>query len=270
MIYYKTKDEVELIRKSSLLVSDTLALIAGMIKPGITTLELDKKAEEFIRDNGAKPSFLGYRGFPNTLCISVNDMVVHGIPSKNEIKEGDVVSVDCGVYKNGFHGDSAFTFLIGEVTLDAVNLARVTKECVFKGIEMAVPGNRIGDISYAIQNYAEQYHGYGVVRELVGHGLGKSLHEEPEVPNFGNRGKGPKLQEGLVIAIEPMINLGTKNVVQENDGWTIRTKDKKISCHFEHTIAITTGVADILSNFDNIEKAVRSNKNLYQEKETVN
>ena len=270
MIYYKTKDEVELIRKSSLLVSETLALIAGIIKPGITTLELDKKAEEFIRDNGAKPSFLGYRGFPNTLCISVNDMVVHGIPSKNEIKEGDVVSVDCGVFKNGFHGDSAFTFLIGEVTLDAINLARVTKECVFKGIEMAVPGNRIGDISYAIQNYAEQYHGYGVVRELVGHGLGKSLHEEPDVPNFGIRGKGPKLQEGLVIAIEPMINLGTKNVVQENDGWTIRTKDKKISCHFEHTIAITSGAADILSSFDNIEKAVRSNKNLYQEKETVN
>jgi methionyl aminopeptidase len=270
MIYYKTKDEVELIRKSSLLVSETLALIAGIIKPGITTLELDKKAEEFIRDNGAKPSFLGYRGFPNTLCISVNDMVVHGIPSKNEIKEGDVVSVDCGVFKNGFHGDSAFTFLIGEVTLDAINLARVTKECVLKGIEMAVPGNRIGDISYAIQNYAEQYHGYGVVRELVGHGLGKSLHEEPDVPNFGIRGKGPKLQEGLVIAIEPMINLGTKNVVQENDGWTIRTKDKKISCHFEHTIAITSGAADILSSFDNIEKAVRSNKNLYQEKETVN
>lgn len=270
MIYYKTKDEVELIRKSSLLVSETLALIAGIIKPGITTLELDKKAEEFIRDNGAKPSFLGYRGFPNTLCISVNDMVVHGIPSKNEIKEGDVVSVDCGVFKNGFHGDSAFTFLIGEVTLDAINLARVTKECVLKGIEMAVPGNRIGDISYAIQNYAEQYHGYGVVRELVGHGLGKSLHEEPDVPNFGIRGKGPKLQEGLVIAIEPMINLGTKNVVQENDGWTIRTKDKKISCHFEHTIAITSGPADILSSFDNIEKAVRSNKNLYQEKETVN
>ena len=270
MIYYKTKDEVELIRKSSLLVSDTLALIADIIKPGITTLELDNKAEEFIRDNGAKPSFLGYRGFPNTLCISVNDMVVHGIPSKNEIKEGDVVSVDCGVFKNGFHGDSAFTFLIGEVTLDAVNLARVTKECVFKGIELAVPGNRIGDISYAIQNYAEQYHNYGVVRELVGHGLGKSLHEEPDVPNFGSRGKGPKLQEGLVIAIEPMINLGTKNVVQENDGWTIRTKDRKISCHFEHTIAITTGAADILSSFDNIEKAVRSNKNLYQEKETVN
>ena len=270
MIYYKTKDEVELIRKSSLLVSDTLALIADIIKPGITTLELDKRAEEFIRDNGAKPSFLGYRGFPNTLCISVNDMVVHGIPSKNEIKEGDVVSIDCGVFKNGFHGDSAYTFLIGEVTLDAVNLARVTKECVFKGIEMAVPGNRIGDISYAIQNYAEQYHGYGVVRELVGHGLGKSLHEEPEVPNFGSRGKGPKLQEGLVIAIEPMINLGTKNVVQENDGWAIRTKDRKISCHFEHTIAITLGVADILSNFENIEKVVRSNNNLYQEKETVN
>ena len=249
---------------------DERPLIAGIIKPGITTLELDKKAEEFIRDNGAKPSFLGYRGFPNTLCISVNDMVVHGIPSKNEIKEGDVVSVDCGVFKNGFHGDSAFTFLIGEVTLDAINLARVTKECVLKGIEMAVPGNRIGDISYAIQNYAEQYHGYGVVRELVGHGLGKSLHEEPDVPNFGIRGKGPKLQEGLVIAIEPMINLGTKNVVQENDGWTIRTKDKKISCHFEHTIAITSGAADILSSFDNIEKAVRSNKNLYQEKETVN
>lgn len=270
MIYYKTKDEIELIRKSSLLVSDTLALIAGIIQPGVTTLDLDRQAEAFIRDHGAQPSFKGYRGFPNTLCISVNDEVVHGIPSKREIKNGDVVSVDCGVYKNGFHGDSAYTFLVGEVSIEAVNLAKVTKECVFRGIEAAVPGNRIGDISYAVQQYAEKFHGYGVVRELVGHGLGKSLHEEPDVPNFGTRGNGPKLQEGLVIAIEPMINLGTKNVVQENDGWTIRTKDRKISCHYEHTIAITKGAADILSSFTPIETAVLNNKNLFQEKETVN
>ncbi|HLO38089.1 MAG: type I methionyl aminopeptidase [Chitinophagales bacterium] len=269
MIYYKTTDEIKLIRESSLLVSETLALMAGLIKPGITTLELDEKAEAFIRDNGARPSFKGYRGFAHTLCISVNEEVVHGIPSKREIKNGDVVSVDCGVYKNGYHGDSAYTFLVGDVTMDAVNLARVTKECVFKGIEMAIAGNRIGDISYAVQNYAESFHGYGVVRELVGHGLGKSLHEEPDVPNFGARGKGPKMQEGLVIAIEPMINLGTKNVVQENDGWTIRTKDRKISCHFEHTIAVTKEKADILSSFEPIEAAVKRNKNLYQETETV-
>lgn len=268
MIYYKTKDEIALIRHSSLLVSDTLALIAGIIKPGITTLELDQKAEAFIRDNNGQPSFKGYRGFAHTLCISVNEEVVHGIPSKREIKNGDVVSVDCGVFKNGFHGDSAYTFLIGDVTEEAVELASVTKECVLKGIEMAIAGNRIGDISFAIQHFAEHVHGYGVVRELVGHGLGKKLHEEPEVPNFGARGKGPKIQEGLVIAIEPMINLGTKNVVQENDGWTIRTKDRKIACHFEHTIAVTNGVADILSSFEPIEAAVKRNNQLYQESET--
>jgi len=269
MIYYKTKDEIELIRKSSLLVSDTLALIAGMIKPGIATIELDKKAEEFILDNGGKPSFKGYKGYANTLCISVNDQVVHGIPSKIEIKEGDVVSVDCGVFKNGFHGDSAYTFLIGDVSIDAVNLAKVTRECVFKAAEVAVEGNRIGDISYAIQHYAEKINGYGVVRELVGHGIGKKLHEEPEVPNFGSRGNGTKLLEGLVIAVEPMINLGTKNVVQENDGWTIRTKDRKISCHFEHTMVITKGAVDLLSSFEPIERAMKENKNLYKEAETV-
>lgn len=270
MIYYKTNDEVELIRKSSLLVSDTLALIAGIIKPGITTLELDQQAEAFIRDNNAQPSFKGYRGFAHTLCISVNEEVVHGIPSKREIKNGDVVSVDCGVFKNGFHGDSAYTFLVGEVTREAIDLAAVTKESVAKGIEMAIVGNRIGDISYAIQHYAEHFQGYGVVRELVGHGLGRNLHEDPEVPNFGARGKGPKIQEGLVIAIEPMVNLGTKNVVQENDGWTIRTKDRKIACHYEHTIAVTKGKADILSSFLPIEAAVKRNNQLYQQSEIEN
>lgn len=269
MIYYKTQDEIALIRKSSLLVSDTLAMIAGIIKPGVTTEWLDQQAESFIREHGGKPSFKGYKGYKHTLCVSVNDQVVHGIPSSREIKEGDVVSVDCGVFMNGFHGDSAFTFLIGEVGKEAVNLARVTRNSVLKGIEMAVAGNRIGDISYAIQHYAEQINGYGVVRELVGHGIGKQLHEEPEVPNFGARGKGPKMQEGMTIAIEPMINLGTKNVIQEDDGWTIRTRDGKVSCHFEHTVAVMKGKADILSSFDQIDAAVAGNKNLYQEKETV-
>lgn len=277
MIYYKTKDEIELIRKSSLLVSDTLAYVGSLIKPGITTLELDKKAEEFIRDNGAIPAFKGYKSkskgiddFPASLCISLNDVVVHGIPSKAEMQENDVVSVDCGVLKNGFYGDSAYTFLMGGASLDVVNLARVTKESLYRGIEMAIAGNRVGDISHAVQSFCEQHHGYGVVRELVGHGLGRSLHEEPEVPNFGMRGRGPKLQEGLVIAIEPMINMGTKNVLQDDDGWTIRTKDNKPSAHFEHTIAVKKGPADILSSFEQIEQAERNNKNLYQQLQSVN
>ena len=277
MIYYKTKDEVELIRKSSLLVSDTLAYVGSLIRPGLTTLELDRKAEEFIRDNGAVPAFKGYKSkgkgipdFPASLCISMNDVVVHGIPSKTEIGEKDVVSVDCGVLKNGFFGDSAYTFLMGGVSLDVVNLAKITKESLYRGIEMAIAGNRVGDISYAIQNFCENIHGYGVVRELVGHGLGKNLHEEPEVPNFGAKGKGPKLMEGLVIAIEPMINLGTKNVMQDADGWTIRTRDKKPSCHFEHNIAIKKGQADILSSFDQIEIAERNNNNLYKQLQSVN
>jgi len=269
MIYYKTQDEIALIRKSSLLVSDTLALIAGIIRPGVTTQWLDQQAEAFIRDNGGKPSFKGYKGYKHTLCISVNDQVVHGIPSEKEIRNGDVVSVDCGVFMNGFHGDSAFTFLIGEVSREAVNLAKVTRASVYKGIEMAVAGNRIGDVSYAIQHYAETIHGYGVVRELVGHGIGKQLHEEPEVPNFGSRGKGTKMQEGMTIAIEPMINLGTRHVVQEDDGWTIRTRDSKISCHFEHTVAVMKGKADVLSSFDPIDAAAAGNEHLYKETETV-
>ncbi|MEZ5012818.1 MAG: type I methionyl aminopeptidase [Chitinophagales bacterium] len=267
MIYCKTKDEIELIRKSSLLVSDTLAMLAGILRPGMSTLDLDKQAENFIRDHGGVPSFKGYRNFPNTLCTSVNDQVVHGIPNAKELRDGDVVSVDCGVFMNGFHGDSAYTFLLGPVPEEVVMLARVTKESVFKGIEMAVVGNRVGDISFAVQQYTEHEHGYGVVRELVGHGLGRELHEEPEVPNFGGRGRGPKLLDGMVIAIEPMINLGGRQVVQENDGWTIRTRDGKASCHFEHTIAVGKGSADILSDFERIETAERKNSNIYTEQE---
>jgi len=269
MIYYKTTEEIALIRKSSLLVSDTLAMIAGIIKPGVTTLWLDQQAEAFIRDNGGKPSFLGYKGYAHSLCISVNDEVVHGIPGSRIIQNGDVVSVDCGVYLQGFHGDSAFTFLVGDVSPEAVQLARVTRVSLLKGIEMAVAGNRVGDISYAIQHYAETINGYGVVRELVGHGIGKQLHEAPEVPNFGSRGSGPKMQEGMTIAIEPMINLGKRGVVQADDGWTIRTRDGKVSCHYEHTVAVMKGKADVLSDFSRIDSAVTGNESLYKEKETI-
>ncbi len=269
MIYYKTKDEIELIRQSSLLVSETLAYIASILKPGLQTIEIDRRAEEFIRDHGAVPSFKGYRNFPATLCVSVNEIVVHGIPSDKEIKEGDVISIDCGVLKDGYHGDSAYTFLVGEIGEDIFKLAQITKEALYRGIAVAVAGNRVGDISFAIQDFTEWKNGYGVVRELVGHGVGKLLHEEPEVPNFGGRGRGPKLQEGLVIAVEPMINMGTKNVVQEKDGWTIRTKDRKISVHFEHTIAIRKGPPDVLSSFEPIERAELENKNLYKVKELV-
>lgn len=266
MIYYKTKDEIELIRISSLLVSDTLAFVASVMKPGMKTSELDRLAETFIRDHGAVPSFKGYRGFPATLCVSLNDAVVHGIPSAQEMREGDVVSVDCGVFKNGFHGDSAYTFFLGDADPGAWQLAEVTKEALRRGIARATAGNRLGDISFAIQDYTEREHGYGVVRELVGHGIGKNLHEDPEVPNFGSRGKGLKLLEGLVIAIEPMINLGSRQVVQEDDGWTIRTRDHKVSVHYEHTVAIRKGEADMLSSFDPIEEAEWQNGNLYKAK----
>jgi methionyl aminopeptidase len=255
MIYYKTKEEIELIRESSLLVGKTIAEVAKAIKPGVTTLQLDKIAEQFIKDHNALPSFLGYSGFPNSLCISVNDVVVHGIPSKYIIKEGDIISVDCGVFKNGFHGDSAYSFAVGEVGDDKRKLLSVTLESLLKGIEKVRVGNRIGDISFAVQQHAES-NGYGVVRELVGHGLGKDLHEKPEVPNFGNQGRGQKILEGLVIAIEPMINMGTKNVVHENDGWTIRTQDRKVSAHFEHTVAVTSSGVDVLSSFEEIEKVI--------------
>jgi methionyl aminopeptidase len=259
MIYLKTREEIELVRESSLLVSKTIAEVAKEIRPGITTLALDKLAEEFIRAHGGVPAFLNYNGFPNSLCISVNSQVVHGIPNKEELKEGDICSVDCGVVKNGFYGDSAYTFAIGEVDEKNLRLMRVTKECLEKGIEAAVAGARVGDISYAVQSHAES-NGYSVVRELVGHGVGRHLHEKPEVPNYGKRGSGVVLKEGLVIAIEPMINRGVKNVVHERDGWTVRTADNLPSAHFEHTVAIRKGQADILSSFEEIEKAIKENQ----------
>ena len=253
MILYKSKEEIELIRYSSLLVAKTLAEVAKEIRPGVSTLKLDEVAEAFILSQDAEPAFKGYRGFPFTLCVSVNAEVVHGMPGKYILKEGDVVSVDCGVKKQGYYGDSAYTFCVGEVKPEIRKLLRVTKESLYKGIEKAVVGMRIGDIGEAVQVHAESQ-GYGVVRELVGHGVGKSLHEDPEVPNYGKKGTGPKLQQGLVIAIEPMINLGKKNVKQAKDGWTIIASDGLPSAHFEHTIAITEkGEADILTSFEFIE-----------------
>lgn len=262
MIHYKNKAEIELMRESSLLVSDTLALVAAAIKPGITTMQLDKIAEEFILDNKATASFKGYHGFPYTCCISVNDAVVHGFPTNNELKNGDVVSVDVGVFKNGFHGDSAYTFAVGDISDEIKQLLRVTKESLYKGIEKAVHGNRIGDIAFAIQEHTEKKHGYGVVRDLVGHGLGRSLHEEPQVPNFGKRGTGAKLMQSMTIAIEPMINMGTKDIFYDKDGWTIRTADGKPSAHYEHDVCIQKGKADILSSFIAIEAAEKANTNL--------
>ncbi|MGZ4047759.1 MAG: type I methionyl aminopeptidase [Bacteroidia bacterium] len=258
-LYYKTKEEIELIRESSLLVGKTLAEIAKVIKPGVSTLSLDKIAYEFINDNKAMPAFLNYNGFPNSLCISVNSQVVHGIPGKYEVKDGDIVSVDCGVVKNKFFGDSAYTFAIGEVKSEVLNLLKVTKESLYKAIDVAIVGKRLGDVGEAVQSHAEAA-GYSVVRELVGHGIGQNLHESPEVPNYGKRGTGLKLQEGLVIAIEPMINLGKKAIKQENDGWTIRTSDNLPSAHFEHTIAIGKDKADILSSFEYIEEVLKSRK----------
>ncbi len=255
MIYLKTREEIELMREASLLVSRTLALMAREIKPGVDALKLDKLAEEYIRDNGGVPAFKGYHGFPATLCTSVNEQVVHGIPNSQALKEGDIVSVDCGVKKNGFFGDHAYTFCVGEVKPEVKRLIEVTKECLYLGIEQAKLNNRIGDISFAVQDHAEK-NGYGVVRELVGHGLGKNLHEDPEVPNFGKRGMGPKIKNGLTIAIEPMINLGKKGVKQLNDGWTIVTVDGLPSAHFEHDIAIIDGKTEILSTFDYIEEAL--------------
>jgi methionyl aminopeptidase len=259
MIHYKSKAEVELMRESSLLVSKTLALVAALIKPGITTLHIDSIAEQFINDNKASASFKGYNGFPFACCISVNDAVVHGFPSKYELKDGDIISVDVGVFKNGFHGDSAYTFAVGEVSPGIKQLMRVTKDALYRGIEKARHGNRVGDIAHAIQQYTEREHGYGVVRDLVGHGLGRHLHEEPQVPNFGKRGTGAKLAEGMVIAIEPMINLGTKDVYHDKDGWTIRTADGKPAAHYEHDICIQKGKADILSSFVETEAAEKAN-----------
>ena len=255
MIYLKTDEEIELLRESNLLVGMTLGEVAKWIAPGITTLKLDKIAEEFIRDHGAVPGFLGYGGFPNTLCVSVNEQIVHGIPSNYELKDGDIVSIDCGTLKNGFNGDSAYTFCVGEVAYDVRRLLKTTKESLYLGIEQAVEGKRVGDISNAVQTYCEKK-GYSVVRELCGHGVGKRLHEDPEVPNYGRRGCGPLLKSGMVIAIEPMINLGSRNIVIERDGWTTRTRDRKPSAHFEHTVAVREGKADILSSFKYVEEVL--------------
>ena len=259
MIHYKSEEEVDLVRESSLLVAKTHAEIARLIKPGISTLALDLIAEEFIRDNGGIPAFKGYNSFPSTLCMSPNEQVVHGIPNDNLLSNNSILSVDCGVYMNGYYGDSAYTYEVGQVDDNLGNLLRVTKEALYKGIEKAIIGNRMGDISFAIQDHAEK-NGYGVVRELVGHGLGKKLHESPEVPNYGRRGSGIKLKKGLVIAIEPMINMGTRKILQHSDGWTITTLDSKPSAHFEHTIVVRNEKAEILSSFEEIEKEIENKK----------
>ncbi|WKN31543.1 type I methionyl aminopeptidase [Porifericola rhodea] len=255
MIHYKSIEEIELMRESAQIVSRTLGLMAQEIKPGITPLYLDKLAEEFIRDQGAEPGFLGLYDFPNTLCMSLNEAVVHGIPNDRPLENGDVISIDCGAKKNGFYGDHAYTFEVGEVSSEIKQLLKVTKESLDLGIEQTRAGKRIGDISFAIQQHAEK-HGYGVVRELVGHGLGKKMHESPEVPNFGKRGRGPVIKNGLVLAIEPMINLGTRRVKQLSDGWTIITADGRPSAHFEHDVAVVNGEPDVLSTFKYIEEAL--------------
>ncbi len=254
MICFKSEEEIEFIRKSSLLVGKTLAEVARVIAPGVKTIELDRLAEDYIRSHdGAVPGFKGYNGFPYTLCISVNEQVVHGFPGDRVLEEGDLVSVDCGVFMNGFYGDSAYSFPVGEMAPEVKMLMQRTKESLYAGIAMAVDGKRVGDIGFAVQNYVEEY-GYSVVRDLVGHGVGRNLHEKPEVPNYGRRGTGVRLQEGMVIAIEPMINLGARHVVQETDGWTIRTADRLPSAHYEHTVAVGAGQARILSTFQYIEE----------------
>jgi methionyl aminopeptidase len=265
MIHYKNEEQIELMRHSALLVSQTLSEVAKILKPGLKTIDIDGFIGTVIKDHGGVPSFLNYQGYPYNSCISVNDVVVHGFPGKNELKEGDVVSVDIGIYKNGYHGDHAYTFLIGKPSDEILQLVKVTKESLYKGIEKAVAGNRIGDVAFAIQEHTEKKHGYGVVRELVGHGLGKSMHEDPQVPNYGKRGSGPVMKEGLVIAIEPMINMGKKEVYTESDGWTVRTKDGKPSVHFEHDVCVKKGKADVLSNYSGIEKAEKENGNLFAE-----
>lgn len=256
MIFLKSDEEIELLRISNQIVAKTLAEVAKIIAPGVSTDDLNKVAEEFIRDNGAVPGFLGYGGFPKSICASVNEQVVHGIPSDKVIlKDGDIISVDCGAYKNGFHGDSAYTFCVGDVKPEIVDLLRTTKESLYKGIEQAVEGKRLGDVGYAIQSHCEAK-GYSVVREMIGHGVGRKLHEAPEVPNYGRKGNGIMLKSGMTIAIEPMINLGSRHLVFEKDGWTTRTVDRKPSAHFEHSIAIRRGKADILSSFEYIEQVL--------------
>ncbi len=255
MIYCKTEAEIELIKQSAEILGKAHAEVAKNIKPGVTTSELDKIAYDYITKNGGKPSFKGYKGYPSSLCISVNEVVVHGLPNNYELVEGDVISIDCGVYLNGFHSDSAYTYGVGEISDEKRLLLKVTKESLYIGIAQALSGNRTGDIGHAVQSFVEGA-GYSVVRELVGHGIGKSLHEEPEVPNYGKKGTGVRLQERMVIAIEPMVNMGKKNIFQEKDGWTIRTADRKPSAHFEHTVAIGKGKVEILTTFKYIEEVL--------------
>jgi methionyl aminopeptidase len=263
MIIYKTEAEVALMKEAAVLVSKTLAEVAKVLKPGLTTMQLDKLCADFVRDHHAIPSFLNYHKYPYHICASVNDVVVHGFPNEIALQDGDIVSIDLGVILNGWHGDHAYTFAIGEIGEEEKKLIKITKESLYKGIEKATVNNRIGDIGYAIQEHTEYINNYGVVRDLVGHGLGKSLHEDPQVPNYGKRGNGPKMKENLVIAIEPMINMGTKDVYTEDDGWTVRTIDGKVSVHFEHDVCVKKGKALILSDYSFIETAEQANSNLF-------
>ena len=257
MIYLKTEEEIELMRACNILAAKTLGELAKWIEPGVTTGKLNQLADTFIRDHSGVPGFLNYKGFPKSICTSVNEQVVHGIPNDNPLKEGDIVSVDCGILLNGFYGDSAYTFEIGKVTSEIKKLLEITKEALYKGIAEAIEGKRVGDIGYAIQTHCEK-EGYSVVRELVGHGVGRQLHEDPSIPNYGRRGYGSKLRKGMVIAIEPMINLGNKDVLQEQDGWTVRTADKSVSAHYEHSVVVGKKEAEILSSFEYVEKVLTS------------
>ena len=253
----KTNEEIEIMRENALLVSRTLAEVAKHIEPGVSTSEIDKVAEQFIRDHGAEPGFLGYNGFPNTLCISVNSAVVHGLPSAYRLREGDIVSVDCGTKMKGFYGDSAYTFAVGKISSAAERLLKETRESLFQGIAQAVEGKHIGDVSHAVQSHVEKC-GYSVVREMVGHSIGRKMHERPDVPNYGRRGQGLKLRSGMVICIEPMINMGKKDIYKERDGWTIKTADGSLSAHYELTVAVGKNVADVLSTFEFIEKVLNN------------
>ena len=262
MMIYKTEAEIALMKEAATLVSKTLTEVAKILKEGVTTMQIDSLCERFVLDNKAIPSFKNYKGYPFSICASVNDVVVHGFPNNVPLKNGDIISIDMGLILNGWHGDHAYTFVLGDVSTEALQLVKITKESLYKGIEKAIVNNRIGDIAFAIQEHTERKHGYGVVRELVGHGLGRSLHEDPQVPNYGKRGSGPKLKENLVLAIEPMINMGTKDVYTEDDGWTVKTKDGKPSVHFEHDVCIKKGKALILSDYSIIEAAEKANSNL--------
>jgi len=267
MIYLKTDDEVELLREANLLVGKTLAELAKIIRPGVTTRQLDTLADTFIRDNGAEPTFKNFPNpygspFPASICTSVNEQVVHGIPNDIPLKDGDIVSVDCGTKLNGYCGDSCYTFAVGEIAPDVADLLRTTKEALYKGIEQAVAGRRLGDISYAVQSHCEA-HGYGVVREFVGHGIGREMHEDPQVPNYGKRGNGIMLKSGLCIAIEPMLSQGVKDIYLQQDRWGIVTRDGKMAAHYEHTVCVRKGKADILSSFDEIEKIIQTNNKIW-------